>query len=73
MRTFWWDFWGPDARGTAEHFRRHLDQFLGREGLSGCTTGAQEQGPGHWAAFCQSPPAWEEPIRRALRPKRESE
>ena len=73
MRTFLWDFHGPDARGTAEHFQRHLEQFLGREALSGCRTGVREEGPTHWAAWCASPPAWEEPIRKALRPRREQE
>jgi hypothetical protein len=23
-----WDFYGPDATKTAEHFKKHLDQFL---------------------------------------------
>lgn len=72
MRTFWWDFFGPDARGTAEHFVRHTEQFLGREGLHGCRTGVLEQ-EGAWSAWCACPPQWEEAIRRALRPRRETD
>lgn len=30
-----WDFFGPDAKVTAEHFLHHLDQFCAREHVSG--------------------------------------
>lgn len=32
---FHWDFFGPDAPATAEHFLRHVDEFCTREGISG--------------------------------------
>jgi hypothetical protein len=30
-----WDFFGPDAPTTAEHFLKHLDQFCSRENVTG--------------------------------------
>ncbi|MBS1581060.1 MAG: hypothetical protein JST66_02560 [Bacteroidetes bacterium] len=30
---FHWDFFGPDAQGTAEHFCKHLGEFCAREGV----------------------------------------
>lgn len=71
QRTAWWDFFGPAAAGTAEHFRVHLDEFLVRERLSGCTTGVEvhpEQR--HAAAWCRTPPELLETLVRALKPRR---
>ena len=69
--TFYWDFFGPRAEGTARHFRSHLDEFLVREGIAGCATGADEVAPGHWAAWCLAGQEACEPVRRALRPRRQ--
>ena len=35
LLRFHWDFFGPDAQPTAEHFLRHLDTFCTRESISG--------------------------------------
>ena len=32
---FHWDFLGPDAPTTAEHFLEHLEDFCAREGIEG--------------------------------------
>lgn len=32
---FHWDFFGPDAPTTAEHFLKHVDEFCAREGIAG--------------------------------------
>lgn len=32
---FHWDFFGPDASATAEHFLKHVDEFFVREGIGG--------------------------------------
>ena len=69
-RTYLWDFFGPAAAGTATHFQRHLDGFIEREGLAGCTTGVRSEQPGHHAAFCTAPLELEAAIVRALRPQR---
>ena len=34
LLRFHWDFFGPDAEPTAEHFLKHLDEFCAREGIS---------------------------------------
>lgn len=69
-RTYFWDFFGPRAEGTATHFVVHLDEFLAREGLDGCTTGRVSQGRGHHAATCRAPERHWPALERALRPKR---
>jgi hypothetical protein len=32
---FHWDFFGPDAPETAEHFLRHVDEFCAKENITG--------------------------------------
>lgn len=70
MPTLCWEFHGPDARGTAEHFRVHLDGFLGVNGLGGCTTRVETPPDGPALVACESPPMWVDAITKALRPKR---
>lgn len=33
LLRFHWDFFGPDAVPTAEHFVKHLHQFCDKEGI----------------------------------------
>jgi hypothetical protein len=35
LLRFHWEFFGPDAGPTAVHFLEHLDEFCGKEGISG--------------------------------------
>lgn len=69
-KTFYWDFHGPRAEGTARHFRTHLDEFLARERIGGCETGVEGLAAGHWAAWCRAGQEACEPVSRALRPRR---
>jgi hypothetical protein len=69
--TFYWDFFGPRGEGTARHFLRHLDEFLGREGVAGCATSVEAPAANQWTVSCRAPAAAVEPVRRALRPRRE--
>lgn len=69
-RRYFWDFFGPNAEGTARHFKEHLDGFLAREGIADATTGVVSEQPGHWAAYCDAPSAHEASIAQALRPRR---
>lgn len=69
--TFFWDFYGPRAEGTARHFQKHLDEFLRREQVAGCATGLEAPASNHWAVSCRAPAAAAEVVRRALRPRRE--
>lgn len=65
-----WDYRGPQAQGTAEHFLRHLDEFLEREGFEGCATGVQALGPAHSACFCVCAEGQVAKLGPALRPHR---
>ncbi len=70
MKTYYWDFFGPHADGTAAHFVRHLQEFFATNGIEGCEVDTTSGGAGHSAARCRAPQAAEEPIQRALRPRR---
>lgn len=69
MKTYFWDFFGPRAEGTALHFEKHLVQFLDAQALRGCETGLASEGAGHHAVYCRSP-APSSPIEDLLKPKR---
>jgi uncharacterized protein len=71
VATLFWEFHGPDAKGTAEHFRVHLDGFLGVNGLGGCATRVESPAQGAAAVVaCESPAEWVDVITKSLKPKR---
>lgn len=76
-RIYYWDFFGPRAQGTAEHFVEHLNAFLDRHGFAACETGTESRGPGHRAAWCRvgaaAPREVHDGIHAALRPRRHVE
>lgn len=69
LLRFHWDFFGPDALQTAEHFLHHVDEFCARNGISGHR---------HWTttlpvrvtATFECEEAHLKLIRDALKPKR---
>jgi hypothetical protein len=67
-----WDFFGPAAPGTAEHFEIHLREFLAREGLAALITGLGSEAANHVAVWCEATAEAEATLVRALRPKRRS-
>lgn len=69
-RRYFWDFFGPRARGTAEHFARHLDQDLAANGVTGCAVSVEDGDPGHVAVVCATPMEHYVAIERAFRPQR---
>lgn len=69
--TFYWDFFGPRGEGTARHFQRHLEEFLAREGVAGCTSDLEAPAANQWTVSCRAPAAAADAVRRALRPRRE--
>ena len=73
MKTYLWDFFGPRATGTAEHFLIHLRQFLRTHECPEMPTGLRSEGAGHQAVFCSPPEAFREAIERSLRPRRSLE
>ena len=72
QRRYFWDFFGPQAARTAEHFRHHLDEFLKKNSCRG-ETSLESKGEGHSAVACRVESAWFERIERTLRPKRHEE
>jgi hypothetical protein len=70
LKLYFWDFFGPRAAGTAEHFLKHLDQFLSEHALLGCETGLRSQAERHFAVFCRAPGEAQATIESALRPRR---
>lgn len=70
MRTYYWDFVGPRGAGTAEHYVRHLGEFLEQQALDGCEVGMQSPAPMHHVAFLRAPAEHHASIERALRPRR---
>jgi hypothetical protein len=69
--TFFWDFFGPRAEGTARHFLRHLDEMLARDGVAGCATAVEQPHAAQWTVSCRAPGEAADALRRALRPRRE--
>jgi hypothetical protein len=70
MKRFFWDFFGPRADGTAQHFLLHLREFLAKNACPEMPVGLQSEGPGHQSVFCCPPPELEAAIERSLRPRR---
>jgi hypothetical protein len=70
LRTYYWDFFGPRSRPTAEHFKRHLQGFLAEHGLEGLSLLDESRAPGHHAVGVTTPVEHRELIEKALRPKR---
>jgi uncharacterized protein len=70
MKSFFWDFFGPRAEGTAQHFLTHLREFLKQNECPEMPTGLRSEGAGHQAVFCTPPAEFEVAIERSLRPRR---
>lgn len=69
VTTYYWDYFGPDAEGTARHFLAHLREYLGRNGLGDCEVGVASERAGHGAAWCKAPEHAQAALLR-LRPRR---
>lgn len=69
LLRFHWDFYGPDAPATAEHFIKHLDEFCTREGISGHRAWTTKL-PVKCSAVLECDEAHLVLVRDALRPKR---
>jgi len=65
-----WDFFGPNAVGTAEHFHKHLRELFAAEGIDDCELGYESKGRGHHAVRCESAVARAEELVGRLRPRR---
>jgi hypothetical protein len=69
-RTYFWDFFGPRAKPTAEHFKRHLQGFLDQHGVGELAlVEVSLQATHHCIGVTTPEPHWPL-IEKALRPKR---
>jgi hypothetical protein len=69
VTVYYWDYYGPDAEGTARHFLVHLHEYLARAGLADCERGVESVSPNHWAVWCKASGDAREAMLR-LRPRR---
>lgn len=74
MYRIFWDFYGPDAQRTAEHFARHLQERLkgGAEEERELSTGVEQLSALQSAAWCDAPLALAQRLGRSMRAKRSS-
>lgn len=66
---FQWDFFGPDAAATADHFCKHLGEFCTREGIASFRT-YTTPGTGRAVASLECDERHLVLVRDRLRPKR---
>lgn len=64
-----WDFFGPDARKTAEHFLEHVDQFCAKEKISGHQHWVRDETI-RFTAIVECDEQYLLPLRDALKPVR---
>lgn len=65
-----WDFYGGDAKGTAEHHVIHLKQFMDREGLTLLASAVEESIEIHYMATMTVNEEDVLKLRDALKPHR---
>lgn len=65
-----WDFYGPHSGGTAEHFLKHVGEFLKKNGLTALESTMKQLDPNHACARLTVESAQEDAIVKALRPHR---
>ena len=69
LLRFHWDFFGPDAPTTAEHFLKHMDEFCARESVSDYRHWTKAE-PGRCIATLECDDQYLTLVRDRLRPKR---
>ena len=65
-----WDYYGPSAKPTAEHFQRHLEAFLREHECGEFTLSTEVVTPMHAATYADIKPEFLEVVGAALRPHR---
>ena len=72
LYRLFWDFYGPAAQQTAEHFARHLTQWFEREDelVNVVDQGVDQYSPNHSAVFCLIPERLSKSCISALKPRR---
>ena len=71
--TFHWDFFGPTAMRTAEHFLHHLNDFLRHHQRASLRTGISSTQTAHAEAWCQVTTNHDLAVIKPLRPHRKTD
>ena len=73
MKVLYWDFFGPRAKGTADHFCIHLKEFFEQNKLEFDSLGNEYISASHSAAWCKVSDEVYPAASKALKPKRWNE
>ncbi len=65
-----WDYYGPSAQPTAEHFQRHLTGFLIEHKCTDYEVHTEPVTPVHSATYADIPPSFLDVVGPTLRPHR---
>ena len=65
-----WDYYGPSALPTAEHFQRHLEGFLTEHECPDYEVNTEQVTPVHSATYADIPPSFLDVVGPTLRPHR---
>ena len=69
LLRFHWDFFGPDAPTTAEHFLEHVGEFCAREEIEG-RSWTKPNPPARYTAVLECEERFLVAVRDALKPVR---
>lgn len=74
LYRIYWDYYGPHAEKTAQHFHHHLDEMIEREGVTASVTatGVEAYTPLHSAAWCEADFEVAKQLAQSLKAKRAS-
>ncbi len=65
-----WDFFGPDAKGTAKHQIHHVHELFERESITYYASGVGTAQKNHAMSWVEIDLEEEEPVSKALKPNR---
>lgn len=71
MIKFFWDFRGEDAAEIAEHYKKHLDQFIINNNINDASTGVNQLNEYYYETWCLTTEKDKEIIDQRLKPKRQ--
>jgi len=68
-----WDFFGPDARGTAAHHLIHLHELFEKESIAYTASGVGSGMTNHAMSWCEVHADDADAISKALKPQRRAD
>lgn len=68
-----WDFFGPDAPGTAAHHQIHLHELFSKESIDCSAYGVGSAAQNHAMSWCEVDQEDADAISKALKPQRRAD